>query len=76
MGSAEDQQVRLPMPDGLALTDLGRPLGDGPRRRDGGTAGLAAEATAPQPPGAQEMAVQLEGSSFWAVDELVDCLVA
>ena len=72
----EDQQVRLPVPDGLALTDLGRPLGDGPLGRDLEAARLAAEAAAPQPPGAEQMAVQLERPTFRAVDELVDGLVA
>ena len=76
VGAAEDQQVRLPVPDGLALTDLGRPLGDGPLGRDLEAAGLAAEASAPQPPGAEQMAVQLQRPSFRAVDELVDGLVA
>src|SRR5215208_5266147 len=47
----EDQQVRLPVPDGMALTDLGRALGDGPLGRDLEAARLTAEAAAPQPPG-------------------------
>src|SRR5215207_752576 len=76
VGAAEDQQVRLPMTDGLALTDLGRPLGDGPFGRDLEAARLTAEASAPQPSRAQEMAVQLERATFRAVDELVDGLVA
>ena len=64
------------MTDGLALTDLGRPLGDGPLGRDLEAARLTAEASAPQASRAQEMAVQLERPTFRAVDELVDGLVA
>ncbi len=76
VGAAEDQQVGLPVPDGMALTDLGRALGDGPLERDLEAARLAAEASAPQPPGAEQVAVQLERPAFRAVDELVDGLVA
>ena len=47
VGSPEDQQVRLPVPDGMALTDLGRPLGDRPLGRDLEAARLAAEALPP-----------------------------
>src|SRR5829696_2134904 len=34
VGAAEDQQVGLPVSEGMALTDLGRALGDGPLERD------------------------------------------
>src|SRR5215207_5681776 len=76
VGAAEDQQVGLPVPDGVALTDLGRALGDGPLGRDLEAARLAAEAATPQPPGAEQVAVQLQRPAFRAVDELVDGLVA
>jgi hypothetical protein len=72
----EDQQVGLPVPDALALTDLGRPVADGPLGRDLEAAGFAAEAATPQPSRAQEMAVQLERPAFRAVDELADGRVA
>ena len=72
----EDQEVGLPVPDGVALADLGRALGDGPLGRDREAARLAAEAAAPQPPGAEQVAVELQGPTFRAVDELVDRLVA
>ena len=39
-------------------------------------AGLAAEASAPLPPGAEQMAMELQRPAFGAVDELVDRLVA
>jgi hypothetical protein len=61
MHPLKDQQVRLPVPNRLSLSDLGRALGNGPFGRDLEAAGLAAEASAPQPSRAQEMAVQLEG---------------
>ena len=48
-----------------------RPLG-----RDLEAARLAAEAATPQPPGAEQVPVQLQRPSFRAVDELVDGLVA
>ena len=44
--------------------------------RDLEAARLAAEALPPQPPGPEQMAVQLQRPSFRAVDELVDGLVA
>jgi hypothetical protein len=72
----EDQQVGLPVPDGMTLTDLGRALGDGPLGRDLEAARLAAEAAAPQPPGPEQVPVQLQRPTFRAVDELVDGLVA
>ena len=56
--------------------DLGRALGDGPLGRDLEAARLAAEALPPQPPGMEQMAVQLQRPSFRAVDELIDGLVA
>ena len=76
VNAAEDQQVGLPVPDGMALTDLGRALGDGPLGRDLEAARLAAEAAPPQPPGTEQVPVQLQRPAFRAVDELVDRLMA
>lgn len=64
------------MADPLAPVDLGRALGNRPLKRDLHTARLAAEAAAPLPPGAEQVAVKLEGLTFRDVDELVDRLVA
>lgn len=76
VGPPEDQQVGLPVPDLLPPADLRGLLGDRPRKRDLEAAGLAAEAAAPQPPGAEQMAVELERATFRAVDELIDRLMA
>ena len=74
--AAEDQQVGFPVPDLLAPVDLGRTLGDRPCQRDFRTTGLAAKAATPQPPGAEQVAVERQRAAFRAVDELVDRLVA
>src|SRR3954447_8674637 len=72
----EDQQVGLPMPDLLPLVNPGGPLRDRALERDFGTAGPAAEATATQVPGPEQVAIEPERAAFRAVDELVDRLVA
>ena len=72
----EDQRVGLPVPDRVPPADLGGTMGNGPLERDLHGPGLAAKAPAPLPPGAEQMAMELQCLAPRAVDELADGLVA
>src|SRR3954470_10457074 len=70
---AEDQQIRLPVPEHLACPDLRRPALDPALARDRGTAGPAAVAAAtPPPPGLGQVAVEAVLAALGAVDVAVD----
>src|SRR3954470_14774346 len=73
---AEEQQVRLPVPEHLACPDLRRPAPDPALARDRGTAGPAAVAAAAPPPGLGQVAVEAVLAALGAVDVAVDRLVA
>src|SRR3954462_6825739 len=73
---AEDQQVRLPVPEHLACPDLRRPALDPALAWDRGTAGPAAVAAATPPPGLRQVAVQAVLAALGAVDVAVDRLEA
>ncbi len=76
MGSAEDQQIALPMTDLLAAREAGGPTGDASLDQDLAAPGLAAEALPADAPGTQQVTVELEGAALGSIDELVDRLVA
>ena len=72
----EDQQVGLPVPEGLPVADLGRTVLDPALARDGGAAGSPA-VTRPAPAARLgQVAVQAVLAALRAVDVPVDGLVA
>src|SRR5215218_9122234 len=73
---AEDQQVALPMPEGLPIADLGRSILDPALARDRGAAGLAAVAGPAPPARLRQVVEEAILPAFRAVDVAVDRLVA
>ena len=74
--AAEDQQIRLPVAEGLAILDLGRPVLDDAVGGDGRGARLAAVAWLAPATCLGQMAVEPGVSAFGTVDIAVDRLVA
>src|SRR4051812_4455623 len=73
---AEDQQVALPVAEGLARPNLRRPVLAPALARDRGGARLAAVAAAAPPPGLRQVAVEAVLAALRPVDVAVDGLVA
>src|SRR4051812_30425989 len=72
----EDQQVRLPVPEGLPVADLGRTVLDPALARDGGAAGSPAVAGPAPAARLGQVAVEAVLAALRAVDVPVDGLVA
>src|SRR3954449_2209743 len=72
----EDQQVGLPVPEAVAVLDLGRTVLDPALARDGGAARPSAVAAATPPARLGQVAVEAVPAALRAVDVAVDRLVA
>src|SRR5215213_11546227 len=73
---AEDQQVALPVPEGLPIGDLGRSILDPALARDRGAARLAAVAGPAPPARLRQVVEEAILPAFRAIDVAVDRLVA